>query len=189
MLSYWLLEVSRERLLNYWKSICGSHSREHLYMFRKLEKMTLMTNNCIAATESTMHLHALFSKLWYWELYRHLQSVIIYKKHILNLAPCLPNFAEMCLSSQYIKILLSEDGQSSFYSLSWKNYIYIENYMVNCFLTHMVLVSVYVRMKWHYFIIDFKHPGYQLQHEALKSRINIKIHFVFCNWVFYEFAE
>jgi hypothetical protein len=42
----------------------------------------------------------------------------------------------MFLSFQYIRIPLPEDGQSSFCALSSSNYISIENYVGNCFLTH-----------------------------------------------------
>jgi hypothetical protein len=50
-------------------------------------------------------------------------------------APSLPCFAHKFPSSQYISTSLSEDGQSSFCSLSSSNYISIENCVGNCFLT------------------------------------------------------
>jgi hypothetical protein len=46
------------------------------------------------------------------------------------------------LSSQYSRTPLSENGQSSFCQLSSSNYISIEDYVGNSFLTHMVLVYV-----------------------------------------------
>jgi hypothetical protein len=51
--------------------------------------------------------------------------------------------------------------------------------MENSFLTHMIVVQFLVRMKWHYFIIDLKCSGYPLQHETLRRRINIRIHYIF----------
>jgi hypothetical protein len=44
-------------------------------------------------------------------------------------------------------------------------------------------------MKWHYFIIDLKCSGYLLQHETPRSRINVRIHCVFYNYVCYLFLR
>jgi hypothetical protein len=107
----------------------------------------------------------------------------MYKKHIWTWAPSLPRFADRFFSSQYISTSLSEGGQSSFCALSWSDYISIQNCMGNCFRKHMVLDYVSIRMKWHYFIIDLNCSSYLLQHETLRSWINIRIRCVFCKFI------
>jgi hypothetical protein len=39
-------------------------------------------------------------------------------------------------------------------------------------------------MKWHYFISNFKCLVHLFQRETLRSRINIRIHYIFCYGVY-----
>lgn len=48
----------------------------------------------------------------------------------------------MSLLSHCTRILLSEDDWSSASTLAWNNYIYIENCMRNCYLTHIIFLYV-----------------------------------------------
>jgi hypothetical protein len=42
---------------------------------------------------------------------------------------------------------------------------------------------------WHYFIINFKCSGFLFQHETLRSRFYIRIHYIFCYGVYISFVH
>jgi hypothetical protein len=136
-------DSARYVCFNTWISMPTSHMRI-VKMFHKLKKVTLMTSSCSAETTYHVFICSCMKPLvsststitlssscrdYVQETYSELQ------RHLFH---ALQTF----LSSQYIRILLSENGQSSFCSLSTRNYISVENYVRNCVVTHMVLVYV-----------------------------------------------
>ena len=147
-------------------------------MFHKLEKVTLMTSNCNyhAFTCSCLKPLVLSNLLITLSPRVRLRT----RNLFWSWAPS-PCFGDLFPSSQSIRTSLSEDDQSSFCPISENNYISVKNCVGNSFLTQMVRVYMWVRVKWHYFIIDLQSSGCLIQHETLRSRINVRIQCIFCN--------
>jgi hypothetical protein len=96
----------------------------------------------------------------------------------MNLSSISSSFCKHVTLFQYVTTLFWDSGQNSFCPSYSSTYISVDNCMEKCFVTHMVLVYLLGKMKWHYFISDLKDSGYLLQYETPRSRINIFLYFI-----------